>query len=156
MAPPPCASSTLLTTGFLPIASKINNSENRANTEDAMNLKVAAACCVSFLLLGCGKPAQITNNCTLNGYGDADCEFLNKGEQSGAKCVKLVLEVTYGADDGKQQESRSICSGKLEGGAVTDRSVSAVFPESPVDFCTDYSYQSWDSYCQFNTVETKE
>ena len=105
---------------------------------------------VSVALAGCEKPAAIEDNCTANGRGDVSCEFANKGEKEGSKCVYIVLKST-GYRDGQKNVSREICSGIVKGGDVVQRETNGGFDEMPIDFCVG-TKENWTDNCELDVV----
>lgn len=114
--------------------------------------KIAPALMATGVLVACSEPAAIEENCTANGRGDVSCEFSNKGEAEGSKCVNIVLKNTgYGYMEGKTNSSREICSGIVKGGDVVQRETSGGFAMSPMDFCSG-SKDSWADNCELSVV----
>lgn len=116
---------------------------------NGFNVKTITALSTIALLVACGKmgkPAEISQNCTTNGYGQVQCTFMNKGETEGSKCVKLVLVNTSMYN--KKQKSREVCSGLVKAGDVVERRESGVFETTPDAFCSGvFSTGPWNSNC---------
>jgi len=114
---------------------------------------LAVLFCVT-VLVGCKEkseaPANIEAHCTMNGYGSGKCVFTNKGEGSGAHCVKVrVFKV---ADpEGNSLTSSTICSGKV--GAKESKSKDLSIP-GVNDLCSEYG-KSWTKVCAFTVHEDK-
>jgi hypothetical protein len=113
---------------------------------------IAALFCVAFLT-GCPKktpPANIEAHCTMNGYGSGKCTFTNKGDGSGAHCVKVrVFKVEN--PGGKSLTSSTICSGTV--GAKESKSKDLSIP-GVNSFCSEYG-KAWTKVCAFTVSEDK-
>ena len=104
---------------------------------------------VSVLLAACGK-AELSQDCTMNGFGQGRCSFTNKGDAKGSVCGHIV--VTHNNGDGTE-ESSEFCSGEVENKSTkqVDFSVPAVRA-----LCkTQGLDKSWGDVCSFTFVASK-
>ena len=110
---------------------------------------IVASLVAAGLLASCAKPAMIEENCSTKGNGDVSCEFANKGESDGSKCVRILLKSSFIKE---KSASRQICSGIVKAGDIVQRETTGGFEQSPVDFCIGVG-DSWTDNCVM-TVES--
>ena len=46
---------------------------------------------IVLLIVGCGGKANIEHDCTINGFGRAECVFTNKGNGDGSVCIEITM-----------------------------------------------------------------
>lgn len=105
-------------------------------------------------LQGCGK-ADISSNCSTNGFGRVECSFHNKGNAEGSLCVKVKLLPTSENSFAKSAysqyvngiSSQEICSGIVKANDVVQRSQHGGFEVAPSDFCSLVRGGSWSDGC---------
>ncbi|MBX7199003.1 MAG: hypothetical protein K1X51_06460 [Rhodospirillaceae bacterium] len=132
-----------------------------------------------------GEP-DIVAQCSSNGFGQGKCIFQNRGTGSGSICVYSAIGRNWnpndpslyedkGGQDGKIPVgiiSQPICSGRIAGGDVVERSILGYAPAvydavtrteagvsvSPAEFCLPrgfervISYSSWTDACTVKTT----
>jgi hypothetical protein len=90
-----------------------------------------------------GSGAQITHNCSINGYGQGECEFTNTGVSPGSLCV--VTKIVN--SKGESASSRMICSGRVWPDTFVARKVDIYVPRKHCDgYGTD-----WRTECSIDT-----
>lgn len=93
---------------------------------------------------GCGK-ANLTQDCTMNGFGQGSCSFTNKGDAKGAVCGHIEV-----SDGEKSEESSDFCSGE-----VGKQSTSKVDFSVPGVRTLCAGGGSWIENCDFTFVVSK-
>lgn len=120
---------------------------------------------------------DISDDCTVNGFGRVSCTFQNSGTGTGSICVVPYLNRIF---QGERAEGRyenryydeypgieakgEVCSGLVRGGDVVERTKQLSFtvtecdrmicPEvSPSVFCSVKHISSWHQGCRFGTRE---
>src|SRR4051812_8993419 len=52
--------------------------------------RFAAIATLGLLAVGCGK-ARVEETCTMNGFGQGECNFTNTGTAAGSLCGRIVV-----------------------------------------------------------------
>mgnify|MGYP001353228413 CR=1 FL=1 len=131
-----------------------------------------------IFLISCnqGTP-DITYSCTLNGQGNAYCEFQNNGTAEGSVCVNFMVEKFNAGPESEYKigsgtgfiltSSESVCSGIVKIGDIREREKALFFKDearttmTPYDFCEtnsnfdvgrsmglDIPYNEWTQFCE--------
>lgn len=106
------------------------------------------------LIVGCESgEANIEHDCSVSGFGRAECVFTNKGDADGSVCIKITMTrnkpldeymITKSIGEGEEiTSSNAICSGIVKAGDVVDR-------QKTLSFWAGLS----DSFCKPNPIST--
>jgi hypothetical protein len=104
-----------------------------------MRMMVVVVC--GALLSGCGK-ADISQDCTMNGFGEVTCNFTNKGDGEGSLCGTIVVHDKWG----RSERSSMFCSG-----VMGERSTKQVEVSVPAvrELCDHSWAKTWTEVCGF-------
>jgi hypothetical protein len=101
---------------------------------------------LAFSLNACGKP-NISNECSMNGFGNGECSFSNRGTAEGAVTITVTV---------RNHQTGGTVSAKLDSGLVGKGDVrerKLVVP-GVHDLCKPASHDnSWTDVCSFTTTE---
>jgi hypothetical protein len=85
----------------------------------------------------------IAESCTMNGYGQGECNFTNTGKSAGAKCGVIAVQ-----GPGVVQSDK-FCSGQVA--PMSTEKVEFKIPA--VDELCDNGFESWTEKCSFGFLE---
>lgn len=101
-----------------------------------------------FLLLLPSCKAEISEDCTVNGFGSGTCSFTNRGDGSGTLCGTVEIIRGNPSDlkgDDRLVTSSVFCSGKVEPSSTTKVEFSVPGVSQLCD--PGSSGQSWNEIC---------